>query len=266
MIGCKPFSKTDETFKVNQLNEQGKNDIALFKINKLIEKIGEKDDYLFYLRAKIQFDLKNLDDAVQDLNTAIKINSKAPEYYFLLARINQINFTLEKSCEYYLKCLDLDSLSTNTMNQLANNYYMLRKFDLAMKYSNKAINLNENESDYYNIRGLIFAGLNANEQALVDYNKSIALNGRNPLSYYNPSITFLKTGKINQALEDLDKAIAIDSSDGSFFCNRGIAYNLLNKPNLAELDWQRGVELGDSSSERYLMEFDSVKKTIGIKM
>ena len=90
----------------------------------------------------------------------------------------------------------------------------------AVEYLSKAIKLQPDNSDIYNMRGSIYMTTGKNQLAYDDFNKAIQLNPINADYYNNRGTIYDKTGHYLHAIKDFDEAILFDSNAATFYNNR----------------------------------------------
>ncbi len=88
-------------------------------------------------------------------------------------------------------------------------YYEKADYEKAIYLYNVAIELNNNNYEYYANRGGAYIKTQEYNKALADFNKAIKLNPDNHTAYNNRGALFLKIGKLNKALDDFKKALSL---------------------------------------------------------
>lgn len=96
-----------------------------------------------------------------------------------------------------------------------------KRFEEAIDYCNRAIEIESNCAEAYFRKGFALAGLHQYDEAENCYNKVIELSKENHRLYLNKAIVFLKKKMYQEALELCDKSMELSFADKS---NLGLAY------------------------------------------
>ncbi len=86
-------------------------------------------------------------------------------------------------------------------------------YKVALRDCEKAIELNEKKSEFYNLRGMVLMNLEDYEQALKDFNVCLYLNEKFGSGYHNRGRIYIIYNKFNEALLDFMKAIQYRPKD-----------------------------------------------------
>ena len=100
------------------------------------------------------------------------------------------------------------------------------KYDKALADFNKALELNSNNAEAYENRGLIYYHEKKYSQALDEFNKAIELRNDNAEPYFSRSLTYEKLSKTQEAADDLNKALELNPqlADGLLIKGRACYY------------------------------------------
>ena len=207
------------------------------------EKEREELNY-YYNRGDTFFDLGKFEDAIQNYDKAIELDSNVNSVYYY----NRGNayFSLgkfEEAIQDYNKAIDLNPNDDLSYSNRGNAYFSLGKFEDAIQDYNKAIDLNPNNASYYNNRGTTFTNLEKYEDAIQDYNKTIDLNPNDNYAYFNRGAAFTYLNEYEKAINDFNKAIDLNSNNASYYNYRGTLY--INQGNYDEAvkDFSKAIEL-----------------------
>ena len=100
---------------------------------------------------------------------------------------------------------------------LGTTYLQLKKFDEAIDYLNRSIQINPNLPNSYNSRGIVFSEIKQYEKAIIDYDKVISLNPKFLEAHINKAISLKNINKFNEAKKCLEDCIQIDSSNPKIY-------------------------------------------------
>ena len=215
------------------------------------EKEREELNY-YYNRGDTFFDLGKFEDAIQNYDKAIELDSNVNSAcyynrgtaYFSLGKF-------EDAIQDYNKAIDLNPNDDLSYNNKGNAYFSLGKFEDAIQDYNKAIDLNPNNASYYYNRGTTFANLEKFEDAIQDYNKAIDLNPNDESVYYNRGVAFIYLNEYEKAIENLSKAIDLDPNFSDAYNIRGVSYVNQKKFSEAIKDFSKAIDLNPNDKEYY---------------
>jgi tetratricopeptide (TPR) repeat protein len=114
--------------------------------------------------------------------------------------------------------------NADTYYRAGEGYYKMEKYDKAIAYYDKAIELNPNHALAYYNRGGAYAEIRQYKKAIADYDRAIELNPNNALAYYNRGGAYSEIGENEKAIAGYDRAIELDPDDADAYYNRGLTY------------------------------------------
>jgi tetratricopeptide (TPR) repeat protein len=118
-------------------------------------------------------------------------------------------------------------------------YYFYENYPKALQDVNKAIELNnqQNNADYFHLRGLVYYQMENPQKARQDFDKAIALEPENASYYYERAFAWADTGKYAEALTDMNKAMSLDTETSvPYLMARADFYNQLGQFDKALAD------------------------------
>lgn len=119
----------------------------------------------------------------------------------------------EKSIQYFTDVLELDNQNSKAyfLRGYANN--ILNLYDNAIKDYDESIRLNPTYYYSYNNRGAAKYTSKKYDEAIEDYNEAIRINSTNPDAYFNRALSYKQQGNLDKALEDIEKAFGLNFDD-----------------------------------------------------
>ena len=121
----------------------------------------------------------------------------------------------------------------------------------AIDANSKAIKLDPNFAEAYNLRGLAYDMLGNRNQAIKDYSKAIVLNPQFEWAYLNRSVAYYNLGKTTLAMKDNEKAEKLRLKDAKAYYHRGLEYYNLGNHIPAIQDFDRAIELNPQYADAY---------------
>jgi tetratricopeptide (TPR) repeat protein len=114
-----------------------------------------------------------------------------------------------------------------------------------------ALQVTDNNYTAYINRGVAYAALGNNRQAIEDYNKAIEIKPKDEKFYYNRGTAYSKLGDYRQAIVDFDKAIEIKPNYAEAYGNRGFAYSKVDDYRQAIVDYDKAIGIIPEYAETY---------------
>ena len=121
----------------------------------------------------------------------------------------------------------------------------------ALKYLDRAIQLNHRKADAYTGRGQAYQQLNKFDLALMNFNTAIKIEPTD-INYFMRGMCYLKAGQVKNALEDLSSAIKLNPTNISYYGVRAGVYAVLQRFDLAILDYDKIIEIEPDNFEHYV--------------
>ena len=150
---------------------------AIINLSKYLETDKNNTDALFY-RAMAKSELNDLYGAINDYDKIIELNSNYPIQVAKFATVyNNKAYSLvrlkkyQEALPFVEKALELDKTEWFIWDTRGEIYYNLANYDKSLKDLNKAIEIKENDNSYF-LRGLVYIKLGQKEKGCKDLSKS----------------------------------------------------------------------------------------------
>ena len=144
---------------------------------------------------------KEYDQALSELNQAIKIDAKDAESYNNRGSIYTFKGRYQEALADFDQALKLNPRYAKAHYNRGLAYYYLGNYQNALADLTKAIELNPKDAEAYHNRGLAHNQLGQTERALEDFNMTIALNPKLADAYFNKAAALERTGDASEARE-----------------------------------------------------------------
>ena len=201
------------------------------------------DQKAFYL-------MTDIDDAAYNmLKTKLKIQkTKQPSNRFwpyCLAKITANHKDFYEAIDFYNEAHNLDANSV-FLEDIARCYAMLKDYDNALQYAQRAIYLNSDDYDLVDLKADILSDMQRFDECIAERDKYVSRYPDNPLAYISRAEDFMSSHRFEKAIEDYDTAFVLDPSlaESSYLLiKRGDANRLSGHLTDAEADYRRIIEL-----------------------
>jgi len=114
----------------------------------------------------------------------------------------------------------------------------------AIKALDRAIQLNPNDSEIWNNRGIILFLLKRYKEAIRSFEKATSLDPRNAEAWYNRGMVFCSLERYGDAVSSLEKALEIDPQSAIAWHNKEVALKLLGRDAEARFAFACAGRLG----------------------
>ena len=176
------------------------------------------------------------DIALVQLNTALKEKkNRTAELFYLMGVCHREKEEYEQAIKFFDKAIDLDKDFSFAYNGLGLTYALTKRPDMAKKYLLKAISLDPARADFYNNAGYLEMNQRQYEQAVKYFKKSILLNNNFEQAINNLAICLGMLGKENEALNLLIK----NSNPSKAYYNMGVIYRMKGESEKAGKFFQK---------------------------
>jgi tetratricopeptide (TPR) repeat protein len=155
------------------------------------------DAVLFKDRAVMYFTYHDIDNAIKDLETAIKLDSTNTDYLNLIADYWIIKGNSKPTKKYLDRSIAINPENTGTLIRLAKLYLYIEKHQEAFNYINEAIKINSGLAVPYFVKGLIYDDMADTLRAIKQYQTAIE---RNPDFYEVYILLGLKHAQLKDTL------------------------------------------------------------------
>jgi tetratricopeptide (TPR) repeat protein len=116
----------------------------------------------------------------------------------------------------------------------------------------RAIRLDPNDAEAYNIRGNVWDDMGDADHALADYEQAIRIDPNNPGTFRDRGILWQRRGELDKALVDFDRAIRLSFSDPQIYSDRGLLWYEKGYHDRALADFRRAVKIDPDFAIAYI--------------
>lgn len=246
----------DYTGAINKNEQQVQQYFKKYEGSNAINALDSSFAIPYYLRGVCLSATGKDNDAMNDLNTAIRINPKLGGAYYERGRIEHSSGKKEAGC------IDLGraaGLGDSAAKELFDEYFCwkdavvsyseatsklrLKEYQGALDEIQKALKICPDSARYLAVRGRCYLGLGENDLAMTDFNRSVSLSTSNPQAYYGRGSAYYMLKKYQEAFDDLSKAIQLNSNFTDAYLYRAYACEGLEKNQSALFDYQQVTRL-----------------------
>lgn len=223
-------------------------------IQKLNESIKDKPTAPnYYSRYKYYFDKGEYTLAMEDLNNALVKDSVNANYLFakvkLLRKMHRVPQAIKfaQSAERYL------SSNQDFYISMAEMLFILKEYQRALDFCNRALQLSPFSADAYFYKGLIYTEIGDTTTAISSFETTIEQNTEYAEAYNNLVMIYNAQKKYELAKQYATSGLRFASQDAFINYNAGVTFYHLNQIDTSAYFYKKAI-LADSSM--YLAHFN----------
>ena len=231
---------------------RGQFDSALARFTDII-KIDPSNKYAYKLRADAYWYNGDTVAALDDYNTAIKLDSN---YYSAWIGMGFFKHSIlnrnKEALADYNKAIELKPENTFLLKWRGELYLNMGDTDKAYNDLLNSINPELDREETCYDRGLLFARMDRNTEAIYDFTSAIKLNPFNPDYYFSRGVEYSKTEDYINAASDYEQAVKLQLPGATAFNNLAYCHLNLKEYDDAEKYFKRAVLFDSYHFDSYL--------------
>jgi tetratricopeptide (TPR) repeat protein len=193
--------------------------------------------------AEVHFLLRRYEEALESVNTALKVNDQLEKGYFLKGYIykeigdtslskSSFQTAVEVNPDYYEAFIELGSLYASEGN------------DIALDFFNTAIELRGGIVEPYYNKGMYLQNTGRLDEAIETYQKMIEVDPKSFLSYYNLGYIHLVAYEdFKVAAAYFDTVLSIQPQYVDAIYNKGLCYEEIGDANTSEALYRSALDI-----------------------
>lgn len=185
-------------------------------------KINPAQQNYWYNRAICEYNLKNYDLALLQLDTISRKWSTFANAYSLKAEIYLQKTDTIEAAKWLDKSISIDPYDANTWLTRASINLSRKEWNMADTCLTQAIHLRQKHVPSYINRALARLNINNLRGAMEDYNTALDIDPNNFLAHYNRGLLRMQLGADNDAITDFDYVIDMEPENIMAIFNRAI--------------------------------------------
>jgi len=185
-----------------------------------------------------------------------KFRLKSPDFSEIANNL-QVNYTksVKKENKEIEEIKDEKKTSSDYFS-LAYSYAEIDEHKKAIDLYQKAIEINPENDEAYNNRGVSYDQLGEYKKAINSYEEAIKINPK-ASNTYNMGVSYQKLGEYKEAINSYEEAIKINSEFDIAYANMGIIYAKLGKYEKAIMSYKKAIEINPKNDIAYTNLFET---------
>jgi len=171
---------------------------------KIMEENPDNIDNLYHL-AWGYYDIDKIDESKQIVNKIPFQEQNQAEYYDLKGKIESESNNHAEALEFFYKWLSLEPQNDERLyvyKQISIEYYSLKKYNKALEYCDKILDVDSQNADILNIKADIYNILKNYNEAVYCCDKAIEIDNLMVRAYINRAEAFYNLGRYKEAMDN----------------------------------------------------------------
>ncbi len=216
----------------------------------------EPDIYFgYFVRGNAEKSEGNLQAAIEDYNTAIRLNPDFEDLYYNRGTLFDASGNFKSAMLDYSSSIRLNPKMPDAYNNRGWAFFRSGDTTAALQDLSKAISLKPEYAEAYNNRGWVYFQSGNTKMALSDFNKAILLNPGFDKPLYNRAALKGNTGNFPGALEDFNILLKLHPDDNATWYYRGMTYLMLKDTSAACNDFKKANDLGNEAASKMIRQY-----------
>ncbi len=212
---------------------------------------GEDKANLYFQRGNTQLSINQLDKAIGDFQSAVRLHPKHLAAYSSLAEVYARKGDKQRAVGTHDQIVLLFHDSPLAWNNRGMYYQQIKEFDKAIKDYTKTLELSPKYIYAYTNRGFTYLEQGNPAEAEKDFTQSLTINPQQPAIYNMRGSARLAQGKLKEAIEDQLQSIKLDPQNPVSLANLGFTYFYAAKLDESQAAFQKSLSL--NPNQKYLL-------------
>ncbi|MDZ7606756.1 MAG: tetratricopeptide repeat protein [Cyclobacteriaceae bacterium] len=178
--------------------------------------ISKSNAPAYFERARFYVNTRNFDNALSDINQAVKLNSGKADYFSLRAQIRLAYGNPEPGSERYRAVLN--DMTSSVQLEPKNHQFLMQRSEF-------------------------LSAMGENEQAIKDYDQVISISPKTAEAYSNRGVLKMNNMEYSSAAFDLTRSILLNPDNEKNYRLRGLCYTNMNNMRDAVQDFSKSITM-----------------------
>lgn len=208
LIAC--GNEQEESYQTPETGEEESlwEDPTIAKVSEALE-TDPYDPELYFLRANLHYDGGNFESAIQDMRSAILLDSTVVDYFIVLSQLFIETGNAEKAIQSMQKAIAIDPGDV-TSYLLAGKYaYIVQEYQASVDFLNQALDLQITNPDAYFLKGAVYRDMGDTVKAISNFLTCTEQDPSYGEAYLQIALLYSAQGS-NSAIPYFENALKVD--------------------------------------------------------
>jgi tetratricopeptide (TPR) repeat protein len=209
-----------------------------------------------YYNGAVEYFKEDPEKAVALAKKALEVedSTKKSQSYNLLANLMFNSGKFEEAVKFLTKAIEIDTKNVEAYITLGHRYLAQKDTDNALKYLNQALKIDSTQIKVYELIGQAHLVEKAFAEAIKELEKALSLAGKNPSILYNLMVANYEAGNYDEAINKGKEVLELDNVAVSVLAG---TYNLLAQTYEAKKDYNNAVAVIKEAIDKGVNNCDS---------
>lgn len=180
LVACNDQDKNKGS-EITHVNANPSEQILDSLSNEIIKNPSNSNNY--YRRALFFYKEGEFDQAINDIQRALVVDSTVAEYHFVQGNIYYANQQYKEAFSAYQQAVQYDNEHEDAILKLSQIELILQNYDLAIEMVNKALKINPMNASAYYLKGFIYLDTKDTSTAVSSFQTAIEVDPNHYDSY-----------------------------------------------------------------------------------
>ncbi|MGO4335343.1 tetratricopeptide repeat protein [Labrys sp. KB_33_2] len=209
-------------------------------------KLKQFRTYAFSNRGNAYVSLQRYDEALADLNEALRLDAGNETAYVGRGNVHFWRGENDLALKDFALAIKLDPRDANPQHGRGNVYFNQGRYEEAIKSYSEAIRINPKFFNAYSGRANVYAELKQTDRAISDLSQALKLNPSYVNALVNRGNNYMIGKRFDEAIADYDRALALKPETILALSGRAGAYGLKKDYERSVADFTKALELDPS--------------------
>jgi len=208
-------------------------------------------DLNYFKRSRIYYDREQYVQAMEDINEAINEKDNVGEYFLLRGKINRELGEIDNALEDAERAEALQQNSPDLYVLMADIFQVKNRFREANTYLTHAMQMAPYDGSAYYVKGMLLARQGDSLASLASLNSAITMNPRLIRAYQQSTVIYTKLKDYGNALSFNGRALKRFPNNAELFFERGEIYKNLSVIDTALVNYRKATSLNPKFGDAY---------------
>ncbi len=248
------YSKTEkQIYQVERMIADQKTNQALFLLNEILAR-NDQIAHAHYLKSRLLFESSNLDQALNEISSALQLKSSNADYLKHRIKINNELNAFKQALQDAEKLLRVESTDIQNYILKAQLLFKTEQYERALNLTSELLKIKPNDPDLLYLSSKSYFMEKDYFEALKAVNESMQQK-KSKEAYELRGDIYAATATYTYAIRDYSMFLDIEPYNGDIYAKKGFMRLKSGDKKGACSDWVKGTRYGSYQAQNYLDQY-----------